>query len=527
MLGPEQLERVLELDAPEPVIPGTPPSALGEDLRRVLDAVPRPRRLDLVLDLWGRVVDGRIEEARRARRQATQSRRDRMADLIARRSHFADERVLRHLRSERPPDVSMGEVARWVPPDSYWHTVLCGLVVDALAATALLRTAVAVADHGIEEGLARSAKLLDAVVHEAVDDATVYDARRVPGLTGLPARPGAYVRDLLRQVGKPEDSRLIGYVRPRLASARDYALVTVRDIVEILDRDGTRVPGPALRGWAELGLEDWRRRAGYGGVRPPEEWEGIGPWAERMLDGEPLSARVAAAGGDAAAVEVIGDFLWYVDLIDALAQVHGHDRAQAEQGTGEPWYTHEVEPAPETGPGYESVTRAVSGTARLVAFGGAPPKGVRTWPELVDALLAGTAVTEVLTGGFAIPAPLAALDGAEVGGHRVRFARNARDLSDWGDYMGNCILVYADDAESGTSVLAGLYDSGGRMVANAELVPLKPAARGWSVAQFEGRFNQKGPRELGEALRRRIAAIPGAGRAEPEPGEARGRRRAA
>ncbi|MEV5831152.1 hypothetical protein AB0L25_36860 [Spirillospora sp. NPDC052242] len=508
VLGPEQLERVLELDAPEPVIPGGPPSALGADLRRVLGPVPRPRRADLVLDLWGRVVERRAEEARRERRRATQSRRGRVGDLRVRRRHFADEQVLQWMRSDLGTDVSMAAAAAWVPPDAYWHVVLVGLFRDALAATALLRTAVAVADHGLAAGLARSADVLDAALHEARDDATVNDARRVPGLTGLPTRPGAYVRDLRRQVGEPDDARLAGYARPRLACARDYALVIVEDVVRALDRFDTRVPESALRGWAEVPLAEWRGRAGYG-ARPPGEWDGIGPWAARMLDREPLSARVAGAGGDAAAVEVIGDFLWYVDLIDALAQVHGHDRAQAEPGTGEPWYAHDVEPAPDGGPGYDSVTQAVAGAAQLVAFGAVPPKGAGTWAELVDGMWGGTAVTEALTGEFRVPAPVAALDGAEVGGHRVKVARTARDLADWAGYMGNCIAAYADDAEAGTSVLVGLYGPDGRLAANAELTRLKPASRGWSVDQIEGRFNQEAPRELAAAFRARVEALPG------------------
>ncbi|MFV2212521.1 hypothetical protein ACFHW2_20145 [Actinomadura sp. LOL_016] len=522
VLGPEQLEDVLVLDAPEPVIPGGSPSVLGADLRRVLEPVPRPRRLDLVLDLWARVLEHQADAARRERRRATQSRRDRVEDLRARRRHAADERALQWLRSDLGTDPSVAEAARWVPPDAYWHIVLWGLFRDALAATALLRTAVAVADHGIEEGLARSVDVLDAAVHEARDDATVHDTRRVPGLTGLPVRPGAYVRDLRRQVGKADDARLAGYVRPRLACARDYALVIVQEIVEALDQFDTRVPATALRGWAEVSLGGWRSRAGYRGDRPPGEWEGIGPWAARMLAREPLADRVAGAGGDPAAVEVIGDFLWYVELIDALARVLGHDRAQAEPGTGEPWYSHEPEPEPETGPGYGSITQAVSGTAQLVAFGAVPPKGVRTWSGLVDAMWAGSAVTEALTGEFRIPAPPASLDGAEVGGHRVKVARTARDLAEWAGYMGNCIAAYADDAENGTSVLVGLYGPGGRLVANAEMTALKPAARGWCVSQIEGRFNESAPRELAEAFRARVGAIPGAAPAVTDDGGAAG-----
>jgi hypothetical protein len=80
MLGPEQLERVLGLRPAEgaDLVQG-PASVLGQHLRRVLDPLPGPRRLELVLDLWSEVEKHRAGLARRERLLATQSRRNRVA----------------------------------------------------------------------------------------------------------------------------------------------------------------------------------------------------------------------------------------------------------------------------------------------------------------------------------------------------------------------------------------------------------------------------------------------------------------
>ncbi|MFI0482874.1 hypothetical protein [Actinomadura sp. 9N215] len=522
VLGPEQLERVLALEAAEDagVIPGGPPSVLAEHLRQVLRPVPRPRRLDLILDLWARVLEHHAGVARRERRLATQSRRDRVPDLRKRRDHFDDELILSRLRTELgDAEPSLADAARWTPHEWYWRDRLTRILDDALGATALLRTAAAVADHGLDDGLDRSAAVIRTAEAQVYDLSATYSARRVPGLTGLPARPAAYVRDLARKLSgdAPRDARFAAYVRPRLACARAFALVIIEDVARVIqDMRSTRAE--LFRQWAAGGLSGWREGAGY--VRPPAEWAGIPLWMGPLLDdAAPLHERLAP-GQDPASVEKVGDLLWYADLIDALAQLHGHELARDALGAGEPWFEHDPEPAVEPlAPRLDSVTLAVSGAAQLVALGGVPPRGARTWTDLTGGLMAGTAIAEALTGEFAVPAALLERDGTAVPGAGVRFkvARGARDLSEWSDYMGNCIAgpFYIDYARNGRIGLAGLYDKDGLLVANAELTPLRPAARGWRVSEIAARFNDDPGEELERRFREWVAAIPGPARAEP------------
>ncbi|WUI02698.1 hypothetical protein OHR68_13110 [Spirillospora sp. NBC_00431] len=524
VLGPEQLERVLALEAPEhaDVIPGGPPSVLARHLRQVLRPVPGPRRLDLILDLWARVVEHHEDIARRERRLATQSRRDRKPDLRERRARFDDELILARMRLELGKnDPSLADAARWKPPQWYWHDRLGRVLNDALGATALLRTAVAVSDHGLRAGLERSAAVIRAAEAQVPDMVAAHSARRVPGLTGLPARPAAYVRDLARRLSRdtPDEAKLAGYVRPRLAGARAFALLIVEDVGRLVEDLG-HSHTDELREWGSGDLREWREGAGY--VRPPAEWGGIPSWAGLLLgEAEPLRDRLAP-GRDPAAEETVGDLLWYADLIDALARLHGHDLAQPTPGTGKPWFDHDPEPVVEPlAPRLDSVTLAVSGAAQLVALGGAPPRGARTWTGLTGGLMAGTAIAEALTGEFAVPAPLLERDGTAVPGAGVRFkiARGARDLSEWSAHMGNCIAgpFYLDDAKEGRVGLAGLYDKDGLLVANAELTPMKPLSRGWRISEIAARFNDDPDPELERRFRDWVATIPGPARAEPAP----------
>ncbi|MGP4028889.1 hypothetical protein [Actinomadura sp. 3N407] len=518
VLGPEQLERVLALEAPEnvDVVPGGLPSVLGLYLRQVLEPVPRPRRLDLILDLWGRVLDHHAALARRKRRLATQSSRDRVPDLRARRRHYEDEWILNLLRTSLGTvrDPSLADAARWTPDERYWRDRLQLIVQDALGATALLRTAVAVADHGLRDGLDRSEALVRAAAAQVDDMTAAHSARRVPGLTGIPARPAAHVREIHRRLsgGAPRDAGFAAYLRPRLTSARAYAVVIIEDVERLMD-EMLGVRDETLRAWAATGLRDWREAVGY--ERPPAGWAGIPPWSGPLLrDTDPLHARPAGPDGPAT-VEMVGDLLWYADLVDALARLHGHDRARGTPGTGAPWFDHDPEPVAEPlAPRLDSITLAVSGAAQLVALGGVPPRGARTWPALTGGLMSGTAIAEALTGEFAVPAPLLARDGTALtgAGVRVKVARNARDLAEWADYMGNCIAgpAYVEGARSGRTGLVGLYDKDGMPVVNAELFPLRPSSRGWRVSEIAARFNIDPDEELERRFREWVAAIPGA-----------------
>ena len=526
VLGPEQLERVLALLAPDGVdiVPG-PASALAQQLRRVLDPLPEPRRLELLLDLWARVVEQQARLARRARLLATQSRRDRTGDLGKRRQHYDDELILALLRGWiSDPESRLADVARWTPPDNYWRGRLNRLVEDALAATALLRTAAAVGDYGLEEGLKRSADLLRAAEALLPAQVAATAARKVPGLTGLPARPGAYVRDIHRRLsgGGPWDHRFAGFVRPRLACARDFALVILKDVSVLTDIYAlVDIPETVLRSWGASSLPVWRQHVGYRAVRAPAEWEGIPPWTDRLLgDMEPLARRLAGksgpeglGGSDGSDVEVAGDLLWYAELADALAALYGHESARGPVATGYPWLEYDPQPSVEPlAPRLDSVTLAVSGAAQLVALGGTPPQRVRDWRGFTDGLLASTSVAEAITGEFVVPAPLAVLDGTTIAGTglRLRVARNARTLAEWSDYMGNCIAGqdYVDQARAGRSVLTGLYDKDGALIVNAELVARRLAARGWRVGEIQARFNNAPDADVERRFRNWVEAVP-------------------
>ena len=525
LLGPEQLEQVLALRPPEDVdLVQGPPSALAQHLRQVLEPLPGPRRLDLLLDLWVQVEERHARLARRQRRLATQSRRDRIPDLRERRRHLDDEQILSDLRFDLDSnEPSLADAARWTPT-WYWTKRLHGLVQDALAGTALLRTAVAVADHGLEQGLARCAVLLRAAEAQLPESDAARAARKVPGLTGLPARPGSYVRDIHRRTSRDgrRDHKFAAYVRPRLASARDFALVIIETAGVLLSRPGP-APGEAMRTWAARDLRSWREQVGYSSVRPPEGWDGIRSWVGPFRrDREPLSQRLAAVpGSDAGTEETVGDLLWYADLIDALAVLYGHDAARRTPHNDFawldfPWLDHDPPPAPAEPlvPRMDSITLAVAGAAQLVALGGTPPKRLRTWPDLTNGLLAGTTITEALTGDFAVPEPVAALDGTTIAGTGLRLcvARNASTLAEWSDYMGNCIAgeLYVGRARAGRSALTGLYDKNGALIVNAELARRRPAARGWTVDEIAARFNDAPEESLERRFRDWVATIPAA-----------------
>ena len=531
LLGPEQLERILALQPAEgtDLVQG-PASVLGLHLGQVLGPLPGPRRLELLLDLWSQVAEHRGGIARRERLLATQSRRNRVEDLIERRRHADDEVILGWLRVDHPGrELSLADAARWMPPSIYWHGRLSELVQDAVAATALLRTAVAVADHGLAEGLARCDAVLRAAEALLPDTVAARAARKVPGLTGLPARPGAYVRDIRRRMSanRPRDHKFAGFVRPRLACGRDFALVILRSAEALLAEWGD-TPDEVLRAWAaadaRADLRHWRRDAGYSPVRPPAEWDGIPPLTVRLLGHEePLSQRLAATAGSAEAdVEVPGDLLWYADMVDALAALHGHRAAQGPLSFGFPWLDHDPSPPPEPlAPRLDSITLAVSSAAQLVAIGGVPPSHAHAWRDFTDGLLASALISEAITGEFQVPAPLAAVDQTAIAGTglRLRVARNARTLAEWSDYMGNCIAGhgYTDRAKAGRSVLAGLHDKTGALVVNAELVPRRPAVRGWRVSEIAARFNHAPDQDVERRFREWVDAVPGAPAAETAP----------
>ncbi|WP_344592479.1 hypothetical protein [Actinomadura vinacea] len=534
VLGPEQLERVLALEAPggADLIAGGRPSVLAADLRRVLEPVPGPRRLELLLDLWDRVSAHHARLARRARLLSTQGRQDRLDDLRKRRAHFEDEVLLKTLRRALGKhEPSLAEAARWQPEGHYWFGVLLRVLEDALSATALLRTAVAVADHGTREGLARSEPILRATANMVARSDREWPGWKEPKSPGLPARPGAYVCQIVQKLDaprKPEDEdKFAAYFRQRLARARDYGRLSVETIGAVL-RGDLNVPEGQLHSWADEPLGEWREQVDRSPARPLADWNEVPGYGQAILGRRELPATRLAdpeKGGE----EEVGDLLWFADLADALAALYGHDAAKVRPELEAPWL--DTDPVPDEAdplaPRYDSVARAVSGAAQLAALGGgnAPRRGARTWEAFAADLLADAEISEALGGEFAVPPALTALDGTVVpgtGGARIRLARSARMLAEWSNYMGNCIAgpAYVHDALAGRCGLVALHGEDGRILVNMELSPLWMRARGWHITEIAARFNEDPDPDLERVLRGWVAKIPASVPDPPLPEEA-------
>ncbi|MCF6476284.1 hypothetical protein FAF44_49285, partial [Nonomuraea sp. MG754425] len=196
VLGAEQLVSLLAPGVPaiDPA-PGSAASTMAAHLEQLLAPCSRPRRLELLLDLCHQVAAHQEQARRRDRRRATRGKQSRLDELTLRYRTHDDDLLIRQIRQELGHEPSLAEAARWQPEPWQWTRFMTRTAADALAATTLARTAINVADHGVTEGMARSAAQLTAATtlmhqHEAGEA-----ARRVPGLTGLPARPGCYVRD--------------------------------------------------------------------------------------------------------------------------------------------------------------------------------------------------------------------------------------------------------------------------------------------------------------------------------------------
>ncbi|MFY1690616.1 hypothetical protein [Plantactinospora sp. WMMB782] len=508
VLGPEQLVRLLELRAPEAVdpFPNGLPSVLGGQLSRLLREVPRPRRVALLTDLWQQVCAHGSNRLRRERLRASQARQERTAELTARYRRYEDDELAGQLRWELGPEPTVLRAARWQPSAGYWLTAAERMLRDALAATVLARVAVRAVDTGLDAALAAHRHEIEAALVDWSRPEASMSARRIPGLAGLPARPGSYLRDILARSrpGVPLDAAGASHVRQRLARAGDYCRVTLAAADRLVSTLGWQ-DSVSLRGqlaaWARGSLADWRDRVGYLSPDRVDNWDqqpflgtadqNAPASAEPPLP--PLAERLrAAAGTPAAEVEAIADLLWYAELADALARLNGHRQAVLSA------HRHaapdvDADPAPPDEPLVprpESIPLAVAAAAQLVDLGATVPPRCRSWPDLVAGLVGDATVAAALTGTFAVPAPVERYDGTVLPGTdaRIEVARTARQLADWSQYMGNCIAGphYAEDATRGRSVLIALRGPDGRILANAEL---RPSARGWRLTEIKARFN--------------------------------------
>jgi hypothetical protein len=524
VLGPEQLETVLGWTGGGPVPEGAA-SDLAQWLDQVLGGLPRPRRLALLRDLWERVEAVREGVARTERRQDMRARQDRYAELVVRHRRFVDDWLTAQFRAAVGRDVTLARALRWMPAPWQWQRWLGMVLHDALTATALMRAALAVADHGMADGLALVRAQVATAPVLMTDDAAGAAARRVPGLTGIPARPGCYLRELDTRLAPDVtlDWPTVSYFRARLVRARDYGLMAV-NAAALIFQDLSHVSPAVVRDWTCPHLAQWRAAAGYTDIRAPRGWEQ--PSADPEVPS--LARRLRAApDADPASVEEPGDLLWYAELCDALAQLEGYDAAEVVYASPAPRIeTHPPSPEPDPlRPRLDSVPLAVAGAAQLVALGARVPERPRTWVELVDGLMTAAVLVEALTGTFPVPAPLADRDGATVPGTglRAEVARDPQMLAGWAAYMGNCIAGpgYVAAAAKGRCVLVALRDPDGRVVANLELLPRRTSG-GWQVGEFRARFNADPDGEVDRPVRAWVETIPATPARVPAPSRPHG-----
>ncbi|MER7277703.1 hypothetical protein ABT369_25010 [Dactylosporangium sp. NPDC000244] len=540
-LGPEQPVRLLEVTGTEAArapdaehrpggdgddadpFPDGLPSVVGEHLRQVLEAVPRARRPRLLLSLWDGVCAHLEARRRTRRRRETQARVDRRDDLRARYEVHSDDEIVDAVRRSLRREPSVADAARWSIPQTYRHQRATGVLHDCLAATVLLRLAVSVADTGTAAALVRHRDEITAAGALLDEPAVRLATRAVPGLTGLPARPGVILRGLERRLRHPsrDDD---AFVRNAIANARAYgrlALEHADDLLyEMTDEPDGRVRKIAER-WAARSMDDWREKAGplcpgraAGWWQPPlfatAESPSIG---HRIARGEPVR-------------ETIGDLVWLAELGDALARLGGDSAAVVEYGRV-PQIVYDVPAAEESplAPRWDSIALVAGGTAQLAGLAGlrdgapaaAAARRARGWGELISVLQGEAAVVEALTGSFALPDAILAADGAVLpgGGERIEIALTPRRTAEWGAYMGNCIGAqwHTADALAGRAFLVAVRTED-RILLNADL---RPTARGWRIQQLRARFNQDPEPELAERFRAWVATLP----PPPDPGRPR------
>jgi hypothetical protein len=525
LLGPEQLERVLELRAPDGIDPfprGTA-STLADHLSRVLARYPRPRRLTLVVSLWDHVCAGILDRQRVARLPASQTGIDRIDRLRERHRAHLDEDIVQQLTWGIGRNPTVAAAARWRPPPSWAAKELTNLLHDAIAATALLRFAKTMSDDGLETAAQRHHDELVAADACLTKAARTAASRRPEGAYSHPARPGRYVHDLLNP-GRRFTAKIEAYVRERVAMARNYGVVVLDTVAELFD-DPSAPPlhncWDTCKPWHVPQLRQWRAATGF--RRSPGTWEQP-PLADAHPDGpKDTLARRIAGGADPAEAEAPHDLLWYADLADALAPFSGHETARVRYDRPMPDADHNP-PAPPPDPSRpraDSVPLAAAGVAQLVAFGATPPPRCGSWAELVEGVTTDVAVAEASVGTFPLPPGMADVDGQVVPGTElvVELGRDPRKLAEWSGYMGNCIgqSWYAETAGRGDCVLMALR-ADGRIVANLDL---RGRAGGWRVNELLARFNEPVDPALAERVNRWVGTLaprePAPAPAAPEP----------
>lgn len=517
LLGPEQLEQLLDLRAPRGVdpFPRGAASTVADHLSRVLTRYQRPRRLALIVSLWAHVCAQLVDRQRLVALASTQTRADRIDRLRERHREHFDEPIVQQMSWGVPDRPTLAAAARWRPPRWWTAGELSRLLDDAIATTALLRFARTMSDDGLAVAAEKHRAELVAADACLTDDQRTAASRRREGAYSHPARPGRYIHDLLQPLrpGRTFTAKTETYVKERVAMARNYGVVVLDAVSEILyelDEEPLHNCWDTCKPWQADQLRRWRAAAGF--RRAPGGWEQP-PLADAHADGprQTLSERLAA---DPAALETPHDLLWYADLADALAPFHGHETAIVEHGRSAPEldYNPPTPPPEPSRPRADSVPLAAAGVAQLVAFGATPPPRVRGWAELAAGIMADATVAEASIGAFPIPAEMSTVDRQVVPGTglSVELGREPRQLAEWSGYMGNCIgqSWYAEEAHRGQCVLMALR-SDGRIVANLDI---RRRGGGWHIHELRARFNDTVDPALAEHVTRWVATL-----AVPEP----------
>ncbi len=470
VLGPEQLERILALAGDS--VGDVAPSVIAARLATLFPRVLAKRRADLLVSLWQRVAEHAVAKQRIARRLAGQVRTP-TEELRAALRANEDKLLVRHVQEACGGSPTLADAARWIPDARWVRDRLQALLVDAIAATALLRAALAVADYGVQAGIQLA----------------------------LPQLKAAAVHDICRSVraGRVLSVEDSNRVVERLSHAYDAGVLVLEAATAWLEFAST-LPSDA-RYWDVHGLAEWRAVAGYSPVRRPETWVEhpafSPPGTPALADREP-------------AVEQVADLLWLADVADALAQLHGHEQAVIDSDL--PSFDVDPERPEPAGPALreDSVPAALAGAAQLVAFGATPPR-TSDWSRFAAGLAADALVVEAFTHTFAVPPVLAERDGQLIAGTpaRLEVAGNPRQLASWAQEMGNCIAgpEYVHCAQAGRSVLAALRAPDGRILANVEIVP-RGKARGWRVEEMRARFNADPAPELASRFTEWVGSLP-------------------
>jgi hypothetical protein len=526
LLGPEQLERVLELRAPNGIdpFPRGAASTLADHLSRVLTRYQRPRRLALIVSLWEHVCTQLLDRQRLVRLPSTQTRTDRIGKLRERHREHFDAPLLQELTWGVGGNPTQAAVARWRPPQSWTAQELKRLLHDAIAATALLRFARTMSDEGLAAATQKHRGELAAADACLTDNERAAATRRPEGAYSHPARPGRYVHDLLKPLrpGRTITGKAETYVRERVAMARNYGVVVLDAVTELIENiDELHNCWDTCKPWHAAQLREWRAAVGFS--RAPGTWEQP-PLADAHADSpkQTLAQRMAAApDADPVSLEAPHDLLWYADLADALAPFYGHEAANVRHAHPAPELAYNPPPPPPepSRPRADSVPLAAAGVAQLVAFGATPPPRCGSWSQLVDGVMTDAAVAEASVGVFPIPPEMSTVDKQGVPGTAlsVELGREPRQLAEWSSYMGNCIgeSWYAEQAHRGQCVLMALRDSGdGRIVANLDI---RRRAGGWQIHELRARFNDTLDPTLEEHVKRWVHALTPREPPAPEP----------